>query len=167
MDALSSYSRMQACHKIITSRMWRSNCASYVASYRPVISAWGENTLFKIKMQTIPTTWSLKGPTVQTVREKIRNRIIAKYLGQQPINLSVLSLLAQWLWIIFRRVRKIAKSDHNIRYACPSVRPSVRMEQLGSHWTDFLTIWYLGIFRKSVEKIQVSLKSDKNSGYFT
>jgi hypothetical protein len=35
---------------------------------------------------------------------------------------------------------------------------SVRMEQLSSHWTDFHEIWYLGIFRKPVEKIQVSLK---------
>jgi hypothetical protein len=25
---------------------------------------------------------------------------------------------------------------------------SVRMAQLGSHWTDFYHIWYLGIFRK-------------------
>jgi len=48
-----------------------------------------------------------------------------------------------------------------------SVRPSVRIEQLDSHWTDFYDIWYLRIFRKSVEKIQVSLKSDKNKGYFT
>jgi hypothetical protein len=44
--------------------------------------------------------------------------------------------------------------------------PSARMEQLGSHWTDFHEIWYLSIFRNSVEKIQVSLKSDKNKGYF-
>jgi hypothetical protein len=49
--------------------------------------------------------------------------------------------------------------------SCLSVRPSVRMEQLGSYWTDFHEIWYLSIFRKSVEKIQVSLKSDKNNGY--
>jgi len=48
-----------------------------------------------------------------------------------------------------------------------SVRPSVRMEKLGSHWTDFHEIWYLSIFLKYVEKIQVSLKSDKNNGYFT
>jgi hypothetical protein len=27
--------------------------------------------------------------------------------------------------------------------------------------------WYLSTFRKSVDKIQVSLKSDKNNGYFT
>jgi len=39
---------------------------------------------------------------------------------------------------------------------------SVHMEQLGSNWTDFLEIWYLGVFRKSVEKIRVSLQSDKN-----
>jgi hypothetical protein len=32
---------------------------------------------------------------------------------------------------------------------------SVRMEQFGSHWTDFLEIRYLGIFRKSVENIKV------------
>jgi hypothetical protein len=49
----------------------------------------------------------------------------------------------------------------------PSVRPSVRLEQLGSHWTDFYEIWYVRLFRKSVEKIQDSLKSDKNNGYFT
>jgi hypothetical protein len=44
---------------------------------------------------------------------------------------------------------------------------SVHMEHLGSHWTDFHEIWYLRIFRTSVEKIQVPLKSDKNNGYLT
>jgi len=48
-----------------------------------------------------------------------------------------------------------------------SVCPSVSMEQFGSQWMDFHEIWYLNIFRKSAEKIKVSLKSDKNSGYFT
>jgi len=37
------------------------------------------------------------------------------------------------------------------------------MQQLGSHWTDFHEILYLSIFRKSFEKFQVSLKSDKNN----
>ena len=41
------------------------------------------------------------------------------------------------------------------------------MEQLGSHWTNIHEIWYLSIFRNSVEIIQVSLKSHKNKGYFT
>jgi hypothetical protein len=36
-----------------------------------------------------------------------------------------------------------------------SVRPSVRMEQLDSHWTDFHEIWYFEVFLKSAEKIQV------------
>jgi hypothetical protein len=48
-------------------------------------------------------------------------------------------------WLIFGRVRKIAKSDYLLLYVrqsvCPSVRPSVRpparMEQLGLHWTYF------------------------------
>jgi hypothetical protein len=45
-----------------------------------------------------------------------------------------------------------------------SVRPFVRKEQLGSHYTGFDEILYLSFFRKCVEKIQVSLKSDKNNG---
>jgi len=47
-----------------------------------------------------------------------------------------------------------------------SVRPSVRIEQLGSHCTDFHEIRYLNIIRKSNEKIQVLLESDKNKGRF-
>jgi len=41
------------------------------------------------------------------------------------------------------------------------------MEQLGSYWTDFHEIWYLNIFRKSVENVNVVLEYDKNYGYFT
>jgi len=41
----------------------------------------------------------------------------------------------------------------------------VCMEQLGSHWVDFYDVGYLSIFHKSVNKIHVSLKSDKNNGY--
>jgi hypothetical protein len=37
------------------------------------------------------------------------------------------------------------------------LRPSARIEQLFSHGTDFHEIWNLVTFRKSVEKIQVSL----------
>ena len=49
-----------------------------------------------------------------------------------------------------------------------SVRPSVLVEQLGSHWTDFHEIWFMAIFRKYVGKIQFSLKYeyDKNNRYF-
>jgi hypothetical protein len=45
--------------------------------------------------------------------------------------------------------------------------PSIHMEQLASHCSDFHEIWCFNTFQKSVEKIQVSLKSEKNNGYFT
>jgi len=48
-----------------------------------------------------------------------------------------------------------------------TVRPSVTTELLDTHWTDFYEILYFSILRKSVEKVQVSLKSDENKGYFT
>jgi hypothetical protein len=47
-----------------------------------------------------------------------------------------------------------------------SVRLSVRMKKLASHWMDFNEIWYLRIFRKFIAKVQVSLKSDNINGYF-
>jgi hypothetical protein len=47
----------------------------------------------------------------------------------------------------------------------PYLRLFVHMEHLGFHWTDFHEIWYFVIFLKSVGKIQVSLKSNKNSRY--
>jgi hypothetical protein len=76
---------------------------------------------------------------------------------------------------IFRRIPKIAKlRSVNISFimsvclsVSPYVCPSVRMEQLRSHWTDFNEIWFLFINPYSVEKIQVSLKSYKNNVYFT
>ena len=50
---------------------------------------------------------------------------------------------------------------------CLSLHPSVGIEQLGSIWTDFNEILLFSIFKKSVQKIQVSLKSVKNNRYFT
>ena len=43
--------------------------------------------------------------------------------------------------------------------------PSVRMEQLSSHRTDFHDIWNLS-YRRSIEKFRFSFKSDINNGYF-
>ena len=42
--------------------------------------------------------------------------------------------------------------------SCLYVCLSVRMKQFGSQWTNFEEIWYLNIFRKSVEKIQDLLR---------
>jgi hypothetical protein len=65
---------------------------------------------------------------------------------------------------VFRLFRKIAKSGCYFRHACPSVcfQGTFRLS-LG----EFSWNWYLRNCRKSVEKMHVSLKSDKNDGYFT
>jgi hypothetical protein len=61
----------------------------------------------------------------------------------------------------FARLRKAT-----ISFAM-SVRPSVPMEQLGSYWMDIREILYVSAFRKTVDNIRVSRKSDKKNGYFT
>ena len=67
-----------------------------------------------------------------------------------------------WMDIrVFRRVRKAFISF------VMSVCPSVRMEQLGSHWKESYEIWHSIIFRKSFEKIDVWWKYDTTKGYFT
>jgi hypothetical protein len=106
---------------------------------------------------------------------------------------TVLSSVTSDSYLI-RCVRKIAKSDSELRYVCPSVHPSVRLSVRSSVHPSVcpsvhpsvcpsvcLSIrpsarktqlsldgvhenWYLSIFRKSVKKIQVSLKPDKNIG---
>jgi hypothetical protein len=55
----------------------------------------------------------------------------------------------------------LAELRKAIIYLC-HICLSVRIEQLGSHWTEFHEMWYSSIIRKSVEKIQVSLKSVKS-----
>jgi hypothetical protein len=47
---------------------------------------------------------------------------------------------------------------------CPSVRPhgTIRVSLDGFSWN-----YVFEVFQRSVEEIQVSLKSDKNNGYFT
>ena len=57
---------------------------------------------------------------------------------------------------------KTVKSDYWFH-----VCPFIHMQQLGSQWTYFHYIWYLSIFRKSIQKIQIRLKSNMNNGYIT
>ena len=57
----------------------------------------------------------------------------------------------------FARLRKVTNSFMSVRL---SVRPSVYMEQLDSHWTDFYKIWYLS-FLKILRKNQILLQSGK------
>jgi len=49
-------------------------------------------------------------------------------------------------------------------FFCPSICTNGATQRTPNKYHEIL---FLNIFRKSVEKIQVSLKSDKNNGYFT
>jgi hypothetical protein len=63
----------------------------------------------------------------------------------------------------FDALQKLRKANMSfVMSVCPSVRNSSAVTGM-----DFYEIWYLNIFRPSVEEIRVSLKSDKNNEYFT
>jgi hypothetical protein len=57
--------------------------------------------------------------------------------------------------VVFRRVRKVPKINYLLHHNSAPTR------------TDLYEISYVSVYRKSVEKIQVWLKYDKNNGYFT
>jgi hypothetical protein len=69
--------------------------------------------------------------------------------------------------LVIYRLNNFLGALAKLRRVTVSFVMSVHMERLGSHWTDFREILWFWISRKSIEKIQVSLKSDKNKGYFT
>ena len=78
----------------------------------------------------------------------LKNDVICYYLFRNPNYFPCAHLLLLQYSAtnsVLRRFPKIAKCD--------------------SDWTDFREIRHLSVFRKSVEKIQVSLKPDKNNGY--
>ena len=60
------------------------------------------------------------------------------------------------VFVIFYLFTKLWKATISfVMCVCHSFNPSIclsgLMEQLGFHWTDFLEIWYLGIFQKSLK----------------
>ena len=67
----------------------------------------------------------------------------------------------QTLNSIFRRVSKTAKSDYWLRHVRPHGTDQLPLD--GFLWN----LTYYTRFRKSVEKIRLSLKFNKNNGYFT
>ena len=82
-------------------------------------------------------------------------------IGQSGFNVSATGMPPRLIGAILRRF--LGTSAKLLE--APSC-PSVRMEQLGFHWTEFDDTSYLSFFRNCVEKFQVSLKSDENNGYF-
>ena len=72
---------------------------------------------------------------------------------------SILAVMFHSFRLIFNTFRRISKifEKRLLPSSYLSVYLSGGMEKLGRHCTDFHEIWYLITFRKSVEKIQVSL----------
>ena len=75
----------------------------------------------------------------------------------EPSTARIQSAVFWWHRSFWERSQNCEKGL--LALSCLSVR--------SSHWTGFHEIWCLRMFRKSVETIQVSLKSDKNNGHFT
>jgi hypothetical protein len=66
--------------------------------------------------------------------------------------LLLLLLLDEIYALIFRGVCKISKTGCYLRH----VRPPVRTEQLGSHWTDFHEISYVIIFENLSRQFEIN-----------
>jgi len=88
--------------------------------------------------------------------------MILNYMQLRTINCKKfygsLTLFQEWLLVRCVKLRKVTIS------VVMSVRPSVRMEQLGSQSKEFYDSWYLNIFRTSVRENQVQCNSDMKHG---
>jgi hypothetical protein len=80
---------------------------------------------------------------------------------------SVLSKVRTEILGAFAKLQRATISFVMCVCVCLSVCLSVLREQLGFHWANSNEIWHWGIFRKFVGRNQVSLRSEKNNGYFT
>ena len=123
--------------------LWKSPCRTW---FRNWILLW----VTYLKCTNKNSTWlylhdwiSRKGQSNSWVLSKVFLYLLSQQWSKTTLN----------LFLVFRLVRNITKK--RIITFVTSVYPSIRMEQLSSHWSDFHTI--LSMFRKSVEKIQVSL----------
>jgi len=119
-------------------------------------------------------SWGFPYASNNTISDRNLNctSIVDLLLGQREITnyMDRRVLKSPILWTFLGTFVKFQKGTISfVMSVCPYLRVclSVRMEQLNSQWKDIHKIWCLIIFRKPVEKTQVSLKSEKKNGYFT
>ena len=77
-------------------------------------------------------------------------RCVFFYASKNRQRLFPCTTLTDWVLGAFANLLKTTFSF--ILSLCLSVRPSVRMEQLGFHWTEFDETSYFSVLRKSIEK---------------
>jgi len=118
--------------------------------------------LVLVKLLRIQICWCRNCQTVEWTKHSAALILLLLVWGCWAVSSRFLYFFCN-LWVICTRVCRIAKSEYQLHCVCLSVN----MEQLCSQWMDFYEIWYSSIFKKSGKKIQVSLKMDKNNGYFT
>ena len=98
---------------------------------RPDISKTGSIPIFRLKNY---------GKTQQNGFDCLAP--LSKGLTAFLARLRGLILSPKRILVIFRHIRKIAKREYQLRHVWLSVRPSIRMEYLGSHWREFREILY-------------------------
>jgi hypothetical protein len=120
----------------------------------PAFYTMGTGPFPAVERRDVAVTTTTTPPPSARVKERVK-----QYLYSSGISWPVL----RWICTFSGAFARFPTATISVM----SARPPVRMEQFCSHWTNFRQIWYLYIFRKSVEKTQVSLKSDNNNRYFT
>ena len=96
--------------------------------------------------------------------------IIAFWIRLPKKNKLKFRLLMKKQWLSWTFLENLVSTFGKLRKwllasSCPSVRSSVRNNSAPPKW--ILMKFDISFFWKYVEKIQVSLKSDKNNGYIT
>jgi hypothetical protein len=92
--------------------------------------------------------WVFPVSIISTVRHTHLLSTLYMIGNWQRPNIRQLKNSSQASWIAFYFLGAFAKLRKATINFVMSVCPSVRMEQLGSHWADFHEIWYLKMFWK-------------------
>ena len=92
---------------------------------------------------------------------KIKKKYICRRVNKEIQGYPSRKIILSWVLGVFVELRKAT-----FRFMSGWISVS-HHETPSSHWKNFRKIWYLKSHRKSVEKIQVLLLSDKNNGYCT
>ena len=130
--------------------MWPASCG--LRGLVESISCWRRALLLAAHFTGQELLWTFRE---MSAKNGILNRMKSNYTAWCKAIIDILDS-------VLGAFRKTMKSGCYLRHVCLSVcLPTWNNRR---HWMDFHGIWYLSIFRKYVEKIQVSLKSDKNSG---